>query len=184
MWWNLKYSMLYLNRGFELELYLPHELPFIFSYLELLYNSAVNQRTFMLCGIIEDVDQDNIFNTPNFAKKRKRLDKIQKLYLDELVYFQGMSLFAKYFYCIGLMLKNRAMYTMILGCLKEGTIKSYFNEPFQEESAYNKRFKIFMSLLYPTFQNYQKYQEIIKPLSDKKVFLLDTDIIKKAHRII
>ena len=61
------------------------------------------------------------------------------------------------------------MYTMMLGCIKDGIVKSFFAEPFQEEAAYLKRYKIFQSMLYPTFVDYKRYQELIKPLSEKKV---------------
>ncbi len=87
---------MYMKRGFELDLYCLHELPYIFAYLELLYNSGVNQRNFMVCGLIEDANTENVFETPGLAKKRRKLDRIQKLYFDELVYFQGMALFSKY----------------------------------------------------------------------------------------
>ena len=56
---------------------------------------AANQRHLMLIGIIEDVS-DDIFQTPNLLKKRKKLHKIQKLYFDEYLYYQGMTLFSKY----------------------------------------------------------------------------------------
>ena len=95
MWLNIKYAILYMKRGFELDLYSLHELPYIFAYLEVLYNSGVNQRNFMLSWLIEGSNENNIFDTPGLNKKRKKLDKIQRLYFDELVYFQGMALFSK-----------------------------------------------------------------------------------------
>jgi len=63
------------------------------------------------------------------------------------------------------------MLEMMRGLLKAGVVKNYFVEEYEEEAAYLKRFKEFHNLPYPSFMNYEKYQEIIKPLNDKSVCL-------------
>jgi len=94
MLWNVNFVIMHIRNGFEQELFSLHEFPYIFAYLEYLYNLNIDQRNLMLSGIIEDA-AENIFETPKLLKKRKKLDKIQKLYFDEYIYFQGMALFSK-----------------------------------------------------------------------------------------
>ncbi len=52
MYLNMKYMTMYMLRGFELDLYLPHEFPYIFAYLETLYTAACNQRKLLVIGLL------------------------------------------------------------------------------------------------------------------------------------
>jgi hypothetical protein len=157
---------MHIRNGLEQELFSLHEFPYIFAYLEYLYNLSVDQRNLMLAGIIEDA-AENIFETPKLLKKRKKLDKIQKLYFDEYIYFQGMALFSKQV----LLLTYRAMSEMMRGLLKTGVVKNYFTEEYEEEAAYFKRFKEFHNLPYPSYMDYKKYREDSKGLEDKSVLV-------------
>ena len=64
------------------------------------------------------------------------------------------------------------MSNMIRGLIKEGVVKNFFRETYQEEIAYLKRFKIFEKLLYPTYIDYKKYQENSKPFNEKTVRII------------
>lgn len=94
MLWNTKFALMHIKSGFEQELYSLHEFRYVFAYVELLCSLCAEQRGLILAGIVEDA-AENIFETPKLQKKRKKLDRIQKLYFDEYVYFQGMTLFSK-----------------------------------------------------------------------------------------
>ncbi len=62
------------------------------------------------------------------------------------------------------------MYTLALECIKDGVIKNYFSAPIEEEGAYQKRFSIFQNIAYPAYVPFSRYQEIMKPLLEQKVF--------------
>jgi hypothetical protein len=106
---NVKFMLTYVQRGFELQLYSLHELPFLYAYLEHLYSAAAVHRKLLVAGILNSgtkkqekfvepssINFDNLQEDPNTVKKRKKMTSIQKLLFDDIYYFQAMTLYSKY----------------------------------------------------------------------------------------
>ena len=51
---NLRHMLLFIQRGFELDLYSLQEMPSIFIYLDMLYSSAANHRKLLVAGLFRN----------------------------------------------------------------------------------------------------------------------------------
>jgi hypothetical protein len=68
------------------------------------------------------------------------------------------------------------MSVLAKGCIAAGVIKNFFADAKQEEGAYEMRFSIFRSIVYPAYMEYGQYAEGMKPLEGKKVLIIDRDV--------
>jgi hypothetical protein len=170
----LESSLELLNRGFELELYMNHELPMVFNYIRYLYQLMEYNRRPKIIGMCDDIAKLNLINfedldasAAKFKQKRKKFTALQKLVCDEHELFRalhkiysGMTIFA-------------------IHCLKEGIISNIIGNEGVEKSVYENRFGQFAAIPFPRYLSYQEYQEFYKGMTESRTAQQLLDQAKK-----
>lgn len=148
-YYTLKVMMQYLSSGFELELYSPHEMHYIYWYLsEVLYAWSTTIINRAEIGIARDEALADIQAKGKNSKKTKKNKKKTRVHVQELREMQGCQNMAS------------GMFKAMLGFFvaKKIALPNFFLD--SECTRYEHRFLPFVNINTPPFMMYSQFREL------------------------